>query len=95
MDLLEVIGPIDEIGEPEQQAVAHFTEAMAFIAQRRFAEAHELLQQADQLRGDDPVTQIYLDICSHCAAQGSEIEDWPAECKTAGGVVRLAWPAKT
>ena len=94
LDLLEVIGPIDEIGESDRQAIARFSEAMDFVAQRRFAEAHALLQQADQLRGDDPVTGIYLDICSHCVARGPGIEDWPAECKTAGGVVRLAWPGK-
>jgi len=95
LDLFEVIGPIDEIDESDRKAVAHFSDAMGLIAQRRFAEAHELLQQADQLRPNDMPTEIYLDICSHCLAQGPEIEDWPTECKTAGGVVRLAWPVKT
>ncbi|MBL7219332.1 MAG: adenylate/guanylate cyclase domain-containing protein [Phycisphaerae bacterium] len=94
LDLFEVIGPIDEIDESDRQGIAHFSDAMGLIAQRRFAEARELLQQADQLRPGDMPTEIYLDICSHCLAQGPEIEDWPAECKTAGGVVRLAWPAK-
>jgi class 3 adenylate cyclase/CHASE2 domain-containing sensor protein len=94
LNLLEVIGPIDEIDESDRQAIAYFSEAMDFVAQRRFSKAHTLLQQAEQLRGDDPVTQIYLDICNQCVAQGPEIDDWPAECKTAGGVVRLAWPAK-
>ncbi|MDP6545295.1 MAG: CHASE2 domain-containing protein [Phycisphaerae bacterium] len=95
LNLMEVIGPIDEIDESDRRAIALFTEAMGLIAGRRFAEAHELLQQADQLRPDDPVTKIYLDICRHCVAQGPEIDDWPVECETAGGVVRLAWPAKT
>ena len=95
MNILEVVGPIDEVDESDRKAVAHFSEAMALVAQRRFAEARTLLQQADQLRPDDTPTEIYLDICNQCVAQGPEIEDWPAECKTAGGVVRLAWPAKT
>ena len=94
LDILEVVGPIDEVDESDRQAIAHFSEAIDLIAQRQFAEARTLLQQADQLRPDDTPTEIYLDICSRCVAQGPEIEDWPAECKTEGGVVRLAWPAK-
>jgi|GEM_PF-1279239 len=94
LNILEVVGPADEVDESCRQAIAHFSEAMDLIAQRRFAEAHAMLQQADQLHSKDPATQIYLDICSKCAAQEPEIKGWPDDCKTAGGVVRLAWPEK-
>jgi adenylate cyclase len=93
LNIVEVVGPVDEVDESDRQAIAHFSEAMGLIAGRRFAEAHEQLEQAARLRPDDTPTEIYLDICSRCAAREPETEDWPAECKTAGGVVRLAWPA--
>ena len=95
LNILEVVGPIDEIDESQRQAIANFSEAMDLITARKFAEARDQLQQADQLNPGDTPTELYLDICSKCIDQGSEIDAWPVECKTAGGVVRLAWPAKT
>ena len=94
LNILEVIGPIDEIDESDQKAIAHFSDAMGLLARRQFGEAHELLEQSALLRPDDAPTEIYRDICSQCIAQGPGIDGWPDECKTAGGVVRLAWPAK-
>ncbi|MCP4377645.1 MAG: hypothetical protein GY794_15885, partial [bacterium] len=94
LNLLEVVGPADEIAASDREAIAHFSDAIDRIANRQFSEALELLRKADKLRPNDMPTEIYLDICKQCVAQGPEIDDWPADCKTAGGVVTLAWPAK-
>ena len=95
LNILEVVGPTDEIDESHSQAVAHFAEAMDLISNRRFAEARGRLKQADELRPEDQATGIYLDICDQCVAWGEDINAWPAEAKTSGGVVRLAWPERT
>jgi adenylate cyclase len=92
LNILEVIGPVEEVGESHSKAVSHFAQAMDMISHRKFPEARTQLQQADQLHPDDTPTKLYLDICSHCIGWGSEINAWPVECETAGGVVRLAWP---
>jgi class 3 adenylate cyclase/CHASE2 domain-containing sensor protein len=92
LNLMEIVGPLDEIDESHRQSVEHFAKAMDLIAERKFADANTQLEQADQLRPNDQTTQIYMDVCKECIGWGSEINAWPVECKTAGGVVRLAWP---
>jgi len=95
LKILEVVGPIAEADESRRKAVAHFAEAMELISNRKFADARTQLQQADELRPEDQATGIYMDVCEHCVAWGSEINAWPAEAVTSGGVVRLAWPERT
>ena len=95
LKILEVVGPADEVDEAHSKATAHFAQAMDLISKRNFAEARTQLQQADQLTPGDTPTKIYLDICEQCVAWGSEINAWPAECRTSGGVVHLAWPERT
>jgi len=94
LNVLEVIGPISEIGRSHRQAIAHFAQAMELISNRRFADALKELRRADELHPGDSATKTYLDICDQCVAWGSEIDAWPAEAKTSGGVVRLAWPER-
>jgi CHASE2 domain-containing sensor protein/class 3 adenylate cyclase len=95
LHLLEVVGPIDEVSEPHRQAVTHFSKALDLVAERNFTDARTQFQQADLLHPNDKTTQIYLDICDKCITWGSEIDAWPVECNTAGGVVKLAWPERT
>jgi class 3 adenylate cyclase/CHASE2 domain-containing sensor protein len=95
LNILEVVGPIAEVEESRRKAVAYFAEAMELISNRKFADARTQLQQADELRPEDQATRIYMDVCEHCIEWGSEINAWPAEAMTSGGVVRLAWPKRT
>jgi len=95
LNLVEVVGPVDEINESHRKAAPHFAEAMELISNRKFAAARTELLEFDKLRPGDQTAKIYLDICQQCIAWGSEINAWPAECMTSGGVVRLAWPKRT
>ncbi len=95
LKILEVVGPVNEVDESRRKAVAHFAEAMELISNRKFSDARTRLQKADELRPEDQATRIYMDICEHCIEWGSEIDAWPAEAETSGGVVRLAWPERT
>jgi len=91
LEVREVVGTAAELDDSRQRGLSLFAEAMGLVYHGRFADALVLLEQCDELIPGDPPTGIYLDICRQCIAHPSA-DTWPEDCKTQGGVVRLAWP---
>jgi hypothetical protein len=89
VEVWEVLGRRDETEIVRQSALADFTRAVQLFWERDFAGASELLEEAQEVLGDDRPTQIYLELCRECASHPPE-EGWRPECPTGDGVVQIA-----